>query len=63
MWMTIFEVAIKLLGYFLDKNKVSTETAKNFYAFVKSAGDDMGSVKLKAYSQKQLLWLKENPWP
>ncbi len=63
MWAVIFEVALKVVGFLIDKQKISKEAADNFFAFVKKAGDDMGSVKLKEYGDTQVEWLKNNPWP
>jgi len=62
MWATIITVGLQVLGWFLDRAKVSAEAKQKFFEFAKKAGEDMGSTKLMQYGDQQLQWLKENPW-
>lgn len=58
----LLPVALQILGWFLNRSKVSEENKERFFEWLKLAGDDMGSVKLMNYADKQLQWFKENPW-
>lgn len=62
MWPIILEVAFKIVGYFIDKAKLSDEAKKNFFEWIKSVGNEIGSVKLLKFGDEQLKWLKEHPW-
>jgi len=55
-------VLLQIVGWFLDRAKVSAEAKQAFFEFVKKAGSDMGSTKLMEYGDKQIKWLKDNPW-
>lgn len=58
----LLPVVLKIVEWFLDRAKVSAETKKLFFEFVKKAGSDMGSAKLMEYGDAQLKFLEENPW-
>ena len=58
----ILPVVFQIIGWFLDRAKVSEEAKKSFFEFCKKAAKDIGSVKLMEYGDAQLKWLKENPW-
>lgn len=58
----ILPVALQILGWFLNRSKVSEENKKQFFEWLKLAGDDMGSVKLMNYADSQIEWLKTHPW-
>jgi len=58
----IIEGILSILMFFIKRGKVSEENVKEFYKWVKMAGSDMGSVRLMESSEKQLKWMKENPW-
>ena len=61
MWSVIITVALKLLEYFLDKNKASKETLKGFYKFLEKFANDgaLKSVKLSDSYKDQLKKLEE----
>lgn len=61
MWSVILTVGLQLVGWFLERSKVSEEHKKAFFEFVKRAGSDLSSVKLMQYADKQIKWFDENP--
>lgn len=61
MWGAIITVALQLVGYFLNKSAVSEANKKRFFELLKLASQDLGSVKLMGYADKQLQWFKDNP--
>lgn len=62
MWTALLTVGLQLVGYFLKNSEVSDEQKKNFFAWVKQAGQEVGSAKLHNYGSAQLKWFDENPW-
>jgi hypothetical protein len=58
----LLPVALQILGWFIQRAKVSEEAKEAFFSFVKKAAKDIGSVKLMEYGDRQLEWLKQNPW-
>lgn len=59
MWGAILTVVLQLVGWFLDRAKVSKEVKENFYKFVERAGKDLGSVKLRLHAIEQLKEFEE----
>ena len=55
MWVLAIELALKLLGWLLDRGAVSKEQKKAFLSFV-SAYDEMGNNSLRHHDEvkKQL---------
>jgi hypothetical protein len=62
MWGTIITVGLQVLGWFIARSNASEETKKQYFEFVKRAGTDFSSTRLTEYGDKQLQWLKDNPW-
>ena len=60
--VAVLPVFFQVIGWFLEKSKASEEAKRRFFEFVKLAGNDFGSVRLMEYGDKQIKWLKENPW-
>lgn len=58
----IIAVGIQLLGWFLDKSSAEKETKKRFFEWVKMAGNDLSSVRLMEYGDKQLKWFETTPF-
>lgn len=58
----LIPVVLQIIGYFINQSKLSAEAKEAFYAFVRKAAKDIGSVKLMEYGDRQLEWLKKNPW-
>ena len=63
MWQIILAViptALKVLGYFLDKNNADKEMMKRFYEFTEAFDMEyLNSVKLKKSYEEQLKKLRE----
>ena len=55
-------IVLQIIGYFLTQSKISQEAKEAFFEFIKKAAKDIGSVKLMEYGDRQLEWLKKNPW-
>lgn len=55
-------MAVPLLTWFLERANASAEQKKAFFEWVKKAGEDFGSVKLKKYADEQLDWFAKNPF-
>lgn len=53
----------QILMWLLEQKRISKELVDNYFVFVKKAGEDTGSVRLKKLSESQQEWLKNNPWP
>ena len=62
MWGAILTVGLQIVGWLLDRAGASKESKENFFAWIKKVGSELGSVKLMQYGDKQLEWLKNNPW-
>ena len=56
----IVSLAIPILKWFLERSNATTEQKKAFFEWVKKAGEDFGSVKLKTMAETQLKWFAEN---
>lgn len=67
MLTTALGILLPLVGQILmwlfEQKKISKELVDNYFVFVKKAGEDTGSVRLKKLSQTQEEWLRANPWP
>jgi hypothetical protein len=55
-------IVLQIIGWFITRAQVSQEAKEVFFDFVKKAARDTGSVKLMEYGDKQLDWMKNNPW-
>lgn len=62
MWSAILTVGLQLLSWFLDRSAASKKTKEDFFAWVKSASEDLKSVKLMHWADEQIAWRKENEW-
>ena len=60
--IALLPVIFQIIGWLLDRAKISQEAKEAFFEFVKKAAKDIGSVKLMEYGDRQLEWLKKNPW-
>jgi len=58
----IISVVFQLIGYFINKSKMSKEAKEKYFQFVLKAGGDMGSVKLRKYGKRHIEYLKKTPW-
>jgi len=63
MWGAIITVALRLVGWFLDKSKADKATMERFYQFVKEFDKDgaLKSVKLRDSYKRQLEKLQQKP--
>ena len=62
MWTIIIQVALQILSWILDKAGASAEAKKQFFEFVKLAANDLSSVRLMEWGDKQLEEIKNTPW-
>lgn len=58
----LLPVLIQVIGWFVERSKLSKEMKEAFFDWVKLAGKDLGSQKLMEYGDAQVAWLKANPW-
>ena len=58
----LLPIILEIVGWFIKQAKISDEAKEAFFQFVKKAAKDIGSVKLMEYGDRQLEWLKKNPW-
>lgn len=59
-WTLIFNIALKILGFGLDRAKASREAKKRFLEFVSAMeGESLASVNLNESDRKQLDELKD----
>lgn len=62
MWASIIPAILSIVSWFLDRAKASKETKEAFFAFVRRAANDVKSVKLHEWGDRQLAELKKQPW-
>ena len=62
VFLAILPIAVKIIGWWLDKSNASAEQKRLFFEWVKRAGQDFSSSKLLELSDAQLKWLKDNEW-
>jgi hypothetical protein len=62
MWTEILLLVLKVVAWIIDLLNASEEAKKKFIEFVKQAAQDTNSAKLMKYHDRQLQWLKDNPW-
>lgn len=58
----IIPFVLQIAGWFITRSQVSEASKEVFFQFIKKAAQDIGSVKLMEYGDRQLEWMKNNPW-
>ena len=58
----IITIVAQVLGWLIERGKVRTETARQFFRWAETLGADVGSSKLRNYATRQQEWMNKTPW-
>ena len=54
--------AVKIWVFWLDTKGATKEEKKEFFAWIKDAGNNHNSAKFMEYSDQQMKWREQNEW-